>query len=159
MAITPHDSPLPLTEEERLRRRDDVLADDQRIALVEERVHVGKRVVDQGGVRLSTRTETRTENLHVTLEDVAVEVDRVPVGRFVEAAEEARVEGDVTILPVYEERLVVEKRLFLVEEVHVRRLVRAHEVEVPVELSRQVAEVERIPPEGQPTQSLNPTQE
>jgi hypothetical protein len=73
------------------------------------------------------------------------------VGRFVEAAEEPRIEGDVTVVPVYEERLVVEKRLFLLEEVHLRRVERAREVEVPVELRRQEAVVERLPPrDGNP---------
>ncbi len=138
MPTTPDDPP-PL--------RDGAATDDDRLALIEERAIVGIRALDRGGVRVATRTETHRETLRVPLEEVAVEVERVPVGRYVETAEEPRVEGDVTVLPVYEERLVVEKRLFLVEEVHVRRRRTAREAEVPVELRRQVAEVERLPPE------------
>ena len=77
------------------------------IELVEERAVIGKRLVDSGGVRVSTRTEVQTEMVNAALQEFAIEVERVPAGRFVEAEEEARVEGDVTILPVYEERLVV----------------------------------------------------
>jgi stress response protein YsnF len=46
------------------------------------------------------------------------------MGRMVETAPEIRTESDVTILPVVEEVLVVEKRLVLKEELHIRRRVR-----------------------------------
>ncbi|HVG49685.1 MAG TPA: YsnF/AvaK domain-containing protein [Rubellimicrobium sp.] len=137
-----------LAREERLRLAER-LPEDGIIERIEERAVIGKRVVDAGGIRVSTRTETHQDVVRDTLEGVAVEVERVPVGRFVDAAEAPRVEGDVTILPVYEERLVVEKRLYLVEEVHVRRQARNHEVEVPVELRRQALDVERLPPLGE----------
>ena len=121
--------------------------EEDRIALVEERAVIGTRASDRGGIRVATRTEILRETLRVPLEDVSVEVERVPVGRYVDAAEEPRVDGDLTVLPVYEERVVVEKRLFLVEEVRIRRRRVPREAEVPVELRRQVAEVERLPPE------------
>jgi stress response protein YsnF len=54
-----------------------------------------------------------------------------------------RQEGDVTIYPVLEEVLVVEKRLVLKEEVHVRRVVTQTEVSQPVMLRRQYADIER----------------
>ena len=127
------------------------LPEDGLIERVEERAVIGKRRRDAGGVRVFTRTGLQTETVRDTLTETAVEVERVPVGRFVEAAEEPRIEGDVTVVPVYEERLVVEKRLFLLEEVHLRRIERAREVEVPVELRRQEAVVERLPPrDGNP---------
>ncbi|EYD78333.1 hypothetical protein Rumeso_00162 [Rubellimicrobium mesophilum DSM 19309] len=149
MAQVPSFDPTdPRAREDRLRVAER-LPENGVIERVEERAVIGKRIVDEGGIRVSTRTETVQDTVRDTLEDVAVEVERVPVGRFVEAAEAPRSDGDVTILPVYEERLVVEKRLFLVEEVHVRRKARSREVEVPVELHRQVAEVERLPPLGE----------
>jgi uncharacterized protein (TIGR02271 family) len=134
---------MPTQSDDLPRLRDGT--DDDRIALIEERAVIGKRALDRGGVRVATRTETFQETLRVPLEDVSVEVERVPVGRYVEAAEDPREEGDVTVLPVYEERLVVEKKLFLVEEVRVRRVRRVRDEEIPVELRRQVAEVERLP--------------
>jgi stress response protein YsnF len=147
-SVTP--DPNPLAGDERLRSAEE-LAEGGRIELVEERVVLGKELRDVGGVRVSTRTEVATEMVADTLQETAVEVEHVPVGRFVDAAEEPRVEGDVTVVPVYEERLVVEKRLYLVEEVHLRRVTRSREVEVPVEIRRQVAQVERLPPmDGSP---------
>jgi len=127
------------------------LADEGVIERVEERAVIGKVLRDAGGVRVSTRTELATELVRDTLTETAVEVERVPVGRFVEATEEPRVEGDVTVVPVYEERLVVEKRLFLVEEVHMRRVARAKAVEVPVEVRKQAVVVERLSPLDDPS--------
>jgi stress response protein YsnF len=145
MVQSPDDPDQILAREERLRMAEQASRDGV-IELVEERAVIGKRLVDSGGVRVSTRTEVQTEMVNAALQEFAVEVERVPAGRFVEAEEEARVEGDVTILPVYEERLVVEKRLYLVEEVHLRRVTRTHEIQEPVEIHRQVVDVERLPP-------------
>ena len=50
-----------------------------------------------------------------------VEVVRVAVGRQVDAPPPPREEGDTLIIPVLEEVLVVEKRLVLVEELHVSK--------------------------------------
>jgi hypothetical protein len=48
-------------------------------------------------------------------------VERIPVNRLVDTAPETRTEGDVTIIPIVEEVMVVEKRLLLKEEIHIRR--------------------------------------
>jgi stress response protein YsnF len=76
-----------------------------------------------------------------------VEVTRVPIARIVETAPEIRTEGDLTIVPVLEEVLVVEKRLMLKEELHIRRRAATETVEVPVTLRKQRAIVERIDPD------------
>ena len=43
------------------------------IELVEERAVIGKRLVDSGGVRVSTRTEVQTEMVNAALQEFAVE--------------------------------------------------------------------------------------
>jgi len=45
----------------------------------------------------------------------------VPVGRVVSEAPQTRQEGDTLIVPILEEVLVVEKRLMLKEELHIRK--------------------------------------
>jgi len=72
-----------------------------------------------------------------------VEVTRVSINREVAEAPPVRTEGDVTIVPIVEERLVVEKRLFLVEELHLTKTASAQAVELPATLRRMRAEVER----------------
>jgi len=56
---------------------------------------------------------------HLFADEVAIE--RVPVNQIVEAMPETRTEGDVMIVPVVEEVLVVQKRLLLKEEVRIHR--------------------------------------
>ncbi|MDX1530881.1 MAG: YsnF/AvaK domain-containing protein [Rhodothermales bacterium] len=112
----------------------------------EERLRVRKRVRESGRVRLTKRVEEREETVDVPLLHEEVEVERVPVGTFIEAAPDIRHEGDLTIIPVVEEVLVVEKRLRLVEELHVRK--RQEEVHRPqtVTLRRTQVDVERVDP-------------
>jgi stress response protein YsnF len=66
------------------------------------------------------------------------------VDRVVSEAPAVRTEGDVTIVPVLEEVLFVEKRLVLKEELHIRRTATTETVEVPVTLRRQRAVIERV---------------
>jgi len=73
-----------------------------------------------------------------------VEVTRVPVDRVVDHPPEIRTENDVTIIPILEEVLVVEKRLVLKEELHVRKTNTQDNVELPVQLRKQRAVVERL---------------
>ena len=121
------------------------------IPIVEETARIDKRFVEKGRVRVSTHTETIEEVLHERLRSEAVGVTRVPVDRVVaegETAPTVRTEDGVTIVPVLEEVLVVEKRLVLKEEVHIRHTRSGEDVEVPVTLRRQRAVIERVSPEG-----------
>ena len=118
-------------------------APDGAVTLAEETLRVEKRSVSTG--RVSVRTETQTEEVLVE-EDLAglkVEVTRVPIDREVETAPEVLQDGDLTVVPVVEEVLVVEKRLFLKEEVHIRRVSTTRRVEVPIALRKQTAHVEQ----------------
>jgi stress response protein YsnF len=117
------------------------------IPLVEETATVGKRQVVTGRVRVQTVTDTIEEVAQANVQRETVEVTRVPIDRIVESAPEVRTEGDVTILPVLKEVLVVEKRLLLKEELHIRRRVETETVEVPVTLRKQRAVVEREAPD------------
>lgn len=133
------------------------------IPVVEERARIDKRAVETGRVRVSTRTETTEQVLRESLRSDAVGVTRVPVNRTLaegEAIPATRTEGGVTIIPVLEEILVVEKRLVLKEEVHIRRTTSGEDVEVPVTLRKQRAVVERVSPDGHVTREIgSPTDE
>lgn len=129
-----------------MREPDDETArTDGVIPLVAETAEIGIRTRVTGRTRVTTRTETTTEDVAMRLASQEVEVTRIPVGRDLDPGEPApglREEGETTILPVLEEVLVVEKRLRLVEEVHIRRANTAEDVRVPVTLRRQVADIE-----------------
>ena len=115
------------------------------IPLAEEEVRIDKRAVTTGKVRVRTTVDVETELAKATLDGEAVEVTRVPVDRVVSQAPGIRTENDVTIIPILEEVLVVEKRLVLKEELHVRKRTTSQEFEAPVQLRKQSAVVERIP--------------
>jgi stress response protein YsnF len=121
------------------------------IALVEETTSISKREVVTGHVRVQTVTDTVEELAHADVQRETVEVTRVPIDKMVETAPEIRTDGDVTIVPVLEEVLVVEKRLVLEEELHIRRRVETESVEVPVSLRKQRAIVERVDPGDPPS--------
>ncbi|HVL71046.1 MAG TPA: DUF2382 domain-containing protein [Beijerinckiaceae bacterium] len=117
--------------------------EERTIPIVEEEARLDKRSVVTGKVRVRTSTETVEQMVGGDLTEEFVEVERIPVDREVAEAPRVRTEGDVTIVPLVEEVLVVEKRLVLKEEIHLRRTTRQAPVEVPVEVRRSKAEVER----------------
>ena len=134
------------------------------IPVVEETARIETRSVETGRVRVRTHTEALDQVLRETLRSDHVGVTRVPVGRTLAEGEvppAVRSEGGVTIIPVLEEILVVEKRLVLKEEVHIRQTTAGEDVEVPVTLRRQRAVIERVSPEGHVTEQteLSPKQD
>jgi len=122
------------------------MAEDLRIPIVEEEARVVKRATDIERVTVRVATEEEQVFLRDELRHEQVEVSRVPVDREVAEAPAVRTEGDLTIVPVLEERLVVEKRLFLVEELHLRRRTVTEEVELPTTVRRTRVDVERRDP-------------
>ena len=115
------------------------------IARAEEEVRLDKRMVTTGKVRVRTIVDVETELAKATLDGETVDITRVPIDRIVDQAPGIRVEDNVTIIPVLEEILIVEKRLVLKEEVHIRKLATTENVEIPVELRKQHAVIERLP--------------
>jgi uncharacterized protein (TIGR02271 family) len=130
--------------------------DQHRIPLVEERARVAKQDVVTGKVTVRTVSEDIQQIVREHLDQETIEVTRVPVNREVDKAPEVRTIDGVLIVPVLEERLVIEKRLVLAEELHIRRQVVREEVEAPVTLRKQRAEVVRENADDE-TQVHNPT--
>jgi uncharacterized protein (TIGR02271 family) len=122
----------------------DAIAETEVIPLAEEELRIGKRQVATGKVRVSTKVDVVEELARATLDTETVEVTRVPIDRMVDQAPEIRTENDVTIIPILEEVLVVEKRLVLKEELHVRKRTTAEDFETTVQLRKQSAVIERI---------------
>ena len=120
------------------------------IPIVEEEAKIAKRQVVSDRVIVKTTVNTEERVLKEILSQETVEVERIPVNRVVDVVPQLRTEGDVTIVPVFEERLVVEKQLFLVEEVRIRRTTSVESVEVPVTLRKELATVERLDGSGEP---------
>ena len=118
--------------------------------MTEETASVSKRRVTTGKVRIQTLSEEREENVSASLESDAVEVTRVPVDRVVDTVPAIRTEGNVTIIPIMEEVMVVEKKLVLKEELHIVRRKETETVDVPITLRRQRVVVENVDAAGTP---------
>lgn len=116
----------------------------QVIPVVREEIEVGKRAVTER-VRIHTEVRERPQEVEVELEDIEVSVERVPIGRLLDGNAEMRSEGDTTIIPVLEERVVVTKQLFLKEEVRVtrKRTTRTHRDTVT--LREEEVKIDRAP--------------
>jgi uncharacterized protein (TIGR02271 family) len=114
---------------------------DETLPLANEQLSVRKRRVETGRVRIKTIVDEHQEWIHEALEREAISIERVKVDRIVDSHPVMRQEGDVLIIPVVEE--VVEKRLLLKEEVHVRTQRHLEQVNEPVTLKSTRVVVER----------------
>ena len=89
------------------------------IPLVEERLEVGKRVVEIGKVYLHKSSEAYDVAIDEPLAVSTWKVQRITRNEVVAEAPALRREGSTTIYSLVEERLILTKELVLVEEIHV----------------------------------------
>jgi uncharacterized protein (TIGR02271 family) len=94
---------------------------DMRLQVVEERLRVGKRQVEQGGVRVSTQVTEQPVKAQVTLREEHVDVVRRPVDRSATPAELAGMADRTVDVIERAEVAMVNKESRVVEEVVVKR--------------------------------------
>ncbi len=120
------------------------LDDRQIIPVVEEQVVVRKRQRLTSGVRVSTIVHEDEQVIDEPMLTEQVEVERVPLGHWVEAPVPVRQEGDTTIVTLHEEVVVVETRLRATEEVRLIRRQATSSTPKHVTLRREEAIIERL---------------
>jgi uncharacterized protein (TIGR02271 family) len=130
---------------------------DLRIPLHVEEVSVSRREIKKANVRIALITGTREQLIDEELTHVRVEIERVPIGRTIEVVPPISHEGDITIIPVVEEMVVVERRLVLKEEVRVRRVSTKEQHQETVVLRQQEAVITREDPDSPSPNSIPPT--
>jgi uncharacterized protein (TIGR02271 family) len=123
------------------------------LRLLREEATVERETVETGRVRIATVTHTRDHLIDELLACTSVEVKRVPIGRVINAIPPVKDDADLTVIPIVEETLVVERRLVLKEEVHIQRRKTTERYQETVQLRHQTAEVTHIP-----TQQATPAQ-
>ena len=116
--------------------------------VVAEELRVERRVVETGRVRLTKKVFEREEVIDASVMREEVDVRRVAVNRPVSEPPPVRYEGETMIVPVFEEVLVVEKRLVLREELHITRRRVAERRPQRVTLRSERVEVERLETQG-----------
>ena len=118
------------------------------IPLIEEHLVLEKRIVETGKVRLHKTVETFEEQLNEPLAVRTFDIERVVLNKVIDAAPDIRQEGETTIYPLVEERLVLTRQLVLKEEVRVTRRLTERRDQQVVTLHREHMTVERVPVES-----------
>lgn len=131
--------------------------DEVVIPVLHETVHIGKRRVESGRVRVHKTVSERDEAVEVVLKRQDLEVERVPIGRVVDQVPAPREEAGTLIVPVIEEVVVVEKRLMLKEELHIRRKNTERTVRETVRLRAEAVSVEHLAAPMAPTDPADPS--
>jgi len=114
------------------------------VPLYVEEASVSKRQVETGRVRVSTITQQYEQIIEEALAREEVQIERKAVNKQIDSMPSVREDGDTTIIPVVEEVLVVERRLMLKEEIHIKRVHGTEQFQQRVLLRKQEAVVERV---------------
>lgn len=119
------------------------MSDELRIPIVEEDAHLLKRSVATEHVSVTTSFDEEQVTFRDRVLRGHVDITHVAKDEEVAEAPPIRTEGETTVIPIVEERLVIEKRLFLVEELHLRRVTSTEDIEVPATLRRTQVTIDR----------------
>jgi uncharacterized protein (TIGR02271 family) len=125
--------------------------EDLRVQRSEEELHVGVREREAGSVKARKSVHTEREVVRVPKRREEVSVERVPVegdAREASGATKADIGEDEVILQVFEEEIVVEKRVVLKEEIRLRKRVAWDEEVVEVDLRKEEVEIDESTERG-----------
>ena len=112
--------------------------------VMEESAQVDREVVEQAKVRIVKTVHQDEQHVDVSSRQEEVEVHKVVINKYVDAAPAVRYEGDTMIVPVMREEVVVEKRLLLVEEIHITKHTVQTNDEQIIPVLREEVHVERV---------------
>ena len=119
---------------------------ERTIPLFEEQLHVGKADIVTDEVRVTTSVEEHAVLIEEDVERGVLHVERIAVDRAVAEAPAPRQDGDTLIVFTVEERIVVEKRLFVIEELLISRTTTTERVTIPETVRTMRATVEHPQP-------------
>lgn len=126
------------------------------IQLSEEHVEVETRVVERGYLRVQKKVDEYLDEQIVRLQHHEVQIEHVPRDEVIDEPIEPYMDGDVYVVPVIEEEVIIQTRLRLKEELRIHRIVaeRTETIETPFRRERVVVEEHRYEdpdPRQQPT--------
>ena len=122
-----------------------ITTDEAVLPLYAEQIVVARHRLERK-VQVHLRTASRDHAVDELLTHERVEIERVPIGRQIDAVPADRQEGDTTIIPIVEEVVVVHRQLVLKEEVRMRRVRITEHHRETVSLREQEATVEHDEP-------------
>ena len=114
------------------------------LPLIMEEVDIRKEQVTKATFRLTKAVHERPELINEFLTSEHFVVERLPRDELVDTPPTVRFEGDVIVIPVIEEILVVKKELRLKEELRITKKQIVHEHRQEVTLRSEELIVERF---------------
>ena len=132
---TPADDPAgPVADERGVEPREDL-----KVQRSEEELRTGVRQREAGSMNVKKSVRTEREEVRVPKRREEVEVERVPTNREVADAEFG---DEEVVVQVFEEEVVVSKRIVLKEEIRLRKRVVEDEEVVEVDLRKEEVEID-----------------
>jgi uncharacterized protein (TIGR02271 family) len=119
------------------------------IPVAREDAAITRERVETGVVRVRKIVRERTELIDEPMLHDEVDIEHVAINRAVAAPEPPREEGDVLVIPVYEEVVTVQRQWILKEEIRLRRREVQTRHREQVVLRGEQAVVERPAPESE----------
>ena len=110
--------------------------------VLQEQVNIDKKIVESGKVVINKKVHKEDKDVEVPVSHEEVEIKKVTINKYVTEAPDVRYEGNTTIIPVIKEVAVIEKKLLLVEEIHVIKHVVEKTEEHIVPLRKEEIQVE-----------------
>jgi uncharacterized protein (TIGR02271 family) len=121
------------------------------IPVVAEEITIDMQRIARARIHARKRIETIEDSIDTSRVRYDFVVERIPVKRFVdEKLLPMRQESDVLVIPVVEEIMVTEKRLFLREEVRITKHRTTATVPHHITLRREIIDIKRIESDGSP---------
>ena len=135
------------------------LEEDLRVQRSEEELHAGVSKSEAGSMNVKKSVRTEREAVRVPKRREEVGIERVPIegeAREAGGASEAQIGEDEVVVQVFEEEVVVTKRVVLKEEIRLRKRVVEEDEVIEVDLRKEEVEVDdqsgRGGPQGPLTQ-------
>jgi stress response protein YsnF len=123
-------------------------ADEVVLPVLAEQARIGSELREIGALRVRIEVDTARQTLQGVERNERLTVQRVPRGVAVTEPRPPWTEDDVLVVPVYAERLELQRTLVLTEEIRIARQALRHPVETEAVLRRERAVVERRQPDG-----------
>jgi len=114
------------------------------VPVLKEELEVHKELRKTGTVRIHKTVHEIEEAVSESLTSETVDVQRIPMNLVVDSPPPVRTEGDVTIIPVVKEELIVTKQLRVVEELRVTKRKSVSDYRENVTVRTEEVVVERI---------------
>ena len=116
----------------------------ERIQLKEEELHVKKKKIKTGSVKISKKILKEDTPIDLKGYEEKIEIERRPINRVVDTPGPAlRTEGDATVYSLYKEVYV--KQLVLEEEVWITKKVLQKSYKGKAKLKREILDIDRSP--------------